>query len=179
MTIGKKSIAVTTGFLVLCLTVQAKAQGNSQGAPNSGSSLEQGQNKTRAGPQAKPRPKTPRKSKKAALTSRELLQILSGNSLAGNGKIKDPKPPFDWIAHYRADGTLTMKLKPAWGSLILVGRWWMKSGGLTCRIFTKPQKKPEGCWRFFREGDFYRFVPASGQAVEGRAVRLQGNALKK
>lgn len=174
MKLRKTLQMMAVGLFAAGLALPASAQ-------NSGGSAEPGQpSKPKIANESRsPKPPGSADPLKTALTSKQLLILLSGNSLAGNGKIKDPKTPYDWVAHYKADGILTMKLKPAWGGLILVGRWWMKPGGLTCRIFTKPQKKPEGCWRFFREGDFYRFVPASGQSVEGRAVSLKGNAITK
>ena len=114
---------------------------------------------------------------KPALTTPELKQLLSGNSLAGNGRVRDPAQPYDWIAYYAADGRLTLKLKPEWGGGITKGRWWMDRDGQQCRQFETGHKK-KGCWRFYREGKFLRFIPSSGTAVEGRAVLLPGNALK-
>ncbi len=112
-----------------------------------------------------------------ALSGAETEKLLTGNSLAGNGKIKDPSEPFDWVAHYAADGTLRLRLKPEWGGKVMTGRWWMNDAGQQCRKFDSGHQK-EGCWKFFREGPFLRFVPTSGTAVEGRAVRIEGNALQ-
>ena len=102
--------------------------------------------------------------------------LLSGNSLAGNGNLKDPTKPYDWIAHYASDGTIRLRLKPKWGGGISEGRWWLLDDGQQCRQFETGHKK-EGCWRFYSEGEFVRFVPSSGTAVEGRAVKLPGNAV--
>lgn len=106
----------------------------------------------------------------------DLKALLSGNSLAGNGKVKDPQAPYDWVAHYAADGTLRLKLKPEWGGTLSTGRWWMNEDGHQCRKFDTGHKK-EGCWRFVREGKFVRFLPVSGVAVEGRAIVMEGDAL--
>ena len=114
--------------------------------------------------------------KQHALTSAELKHLLTGNSLAGNGQVNDPAEPYDWIAHYGADGKLQIRLKPEWGGSISKGRWWLTDDGQQCRKFETGHKK-EGCWRFYKEGKFLRFVPSSGTAVEGRAVALPGNAL--
>lgn len=108
------------------------------------------------------------------LTTAELKELLSGNSLAGNGKVNDPKEPYDWIAHYGADGTIRLKLKPEWGGTLTRGRWWLTDDGKQCRQFETGHGK-EGCWRFVREDKFVRFLPASGVAVEGRAVMLKGD----
>ena len=115
-----------------------------------------------------------------ALTTAELKSLLSGNSLGGNGKIKDPAKPYDWIAHYGSDGVITLKLKPAWGGGISKGRWWLLDDGQQCRKFETGHGK-EGCWRFYREGgspQFLRFVPSSGVAYEGRAVMIKGDAVE-
>jgi len=114
--------------------------------------------------------------KQQALTTTELKRLLSGNSLAGNGRVNDPAEPYDWIAFYGRDGTLQIRLKPEWGGLISKGRWWLTDDGQQCRQFETGHKK-EGCWRFYKEGKFLRFVPSSGTAVEGRAAVLPGNAL--
>ena len=110
------------------------------------------------------------------LSGEELKALLTGNSLAGNGRVKDPQEPYDWIAYYDPDGTTRLRLKPEWGGLISKGRWWLTDDGQQCRKFETGHKK-EGCWRFYREGKFVRFVPSSGVAVEGRAVMISGNAL--
>ncbi|MFT5508844.1 MAG: hypothetical protein ACI89J_001921 [Hyphomicrobiaceae bacterium] len=111
------------------------------------------------------------------LSTAELKALLSGNSLAGNGKIKDPAVPYDWVAHYAADGVLRLKLKPEWGGKLIRGKWWLTQDGQQCRKFETGHAK-EGCWRFVREGKFVRFLPASGVAVEGRAVRLKGDQIE-
>ncbi|MCH9806988.1 MAG: hypothetical protein K0U74_04585 [Alphaproteobacteria bacterium] len=110
------------------------------------------------------------------LSKPELRELLTGNSLAGNGRDKTPAEPYDWIAHYGGDGRIVMRLKPEWGGFIYKGRWWMTDDGEFCRFFENKQKK-EGCWWMHREGDFLRFVPSSGVAVEGRAVMLPGDAV--
>lgn len=110
------------------------------------------------------------------LSSKDAAALLSGNSLAGNGKANIPKLPYDWIAHYQSDGTIRMRLKPAWGGLLLKGKWWMEDDGKTCRQFETGNKLP-GCWRIYREGKFIRLFPASGKAVEGRAAVLPGDEL--
>lgn len=107
----------------------------------------------------------------------EVKTLLTGNSLAGNGKDKDPAKPYDWMAYYAENGTLTLRLKPEWGGLVMKGKWWFNEAGHHCRQFEIGQKK-QGCWRFQREGKFVRFVPTSGIAVEGRAIMIKGNALK-
>jgi len=112
-----------------------------------------------------------------AMSGAEVKALLSGNSLAGNGKLKDPAVPYDWIAYYGADGSLRLRLKPEWGGTISNGRWWMNDDGHQCRQFETGHKKV-GCWRFQREGTFVRFVPVSGTAVEGRAQMIKGNALQ-
>lgn len=106
----------------------------------------------------------------------ELEALLTGNSLAGNGRVNQPSKPYDWIAHYGSDGRIAMRLKPAWGGSIFFGRWWMTDDGEFCRFFENKQKK-EGCWLMYREGDFLRFIPSSGTAVEGRAVMIPGDAV--
>ncbi len=111
------------------------------------------------------------------LTAAELKALLSGNSLAGNGKVKEPAAPYDWVAHYGADGTIRLKLKPEWGGTLTRGRWWLTDDGQQCRKFETGHGK-EGCWRFIREGKFVRFLPSSGVAVEGRAVMLKGDQVK-
>lgn len=114
------------------------------------------------------------KDAKEAMSSAELKALLTGNSLAGNGKDKIPAEPYDWIAFYGADGVLEMRLKPAWGGKRFVGRWWMTNDGQFCRNFGKT-KKQEGCWRMYREPRSLRFVPTRGKAVEGNAIMLSGN----
>lgn len=112
-----------------------------------------------------------------AIAPEDLKTLLTGNSLAGNGKVKDPQAPYDWVAHYAADGTLRLKLKPEWGGTLMIGRWWINDDGHQCRQFTSGHKK-EGCWRYVRDGRFVRFLPVSGVAVEGRAVVIEGDAVK-
>ncbi|MEQ8823067.1 MAG: hypothetical protein RIC14_01695 [Filomicrobium sp.] len=111
-----------------------------------------------------------------SLSKSELEKLLTGNSLAGNGKVKQPAEPYDWISHYGADGTIRLELKPEWGGLISKGRWWLTDEGWQCRKFETGHGK-EGCWRFVREGDYVRFLPVSGVAVEGRAVVLEGDRI--
>lgn len=114
------------------------------------------------------------KDKKQSLSTAELKTLLTGNSLAGNGKDNIPAEPYDWIAFYGGDGVLEMRLKPAWGGKKYVGRWWLMDDGQFCRNFGKT-KKQEGCWRMYREARSLRFVPSSGKAVEGNAIMLPGN----
>lgn len=111
------------------------------------------------------------------LSTAELRTLLTGNSLAGNGKIKEPAEPYDWVAHYGEDGVIRLKLKPEWGGNLIKGKWWLTEDGLQCRKFESGHGK-EGCWRFIREGKFVRFLPVSGVAVEGRAVTLPGDRIK-
>jgi len=111
------------------------------------------------------------------LSKTELNSVLSGNTLAGNGKGKVPAEPYDWIAYYDPDGTMTMRLKPAWGGIEFVGRWWLTEDNQWCRKFKNRQKK-EGCWHMYREPKSLRFVPSSGVAVEGNAVMLTGDQLQ-
>jgi hypothetical protein len=106
-----------------------------------------------------------------------LKALLAGNSLAGNGKIKDPVLPYDWVAHYGADGVLRLKLKPEWGGKLIRGKWWLTDDGKQCRKFESGHGK-EGCWHFVREDKIVRFLPVSGVAAEGRAVRLKGDQIK-
>ncbi len=108
------------------------------------------------------------------LTTAQLKVLLSGNSLAGNGKVNDPVEPYDWVAHYGVDGTIRLKVKPEWGGTLTRGRWWLTDDGQQCRQFETGHGK-KGCWRFVREGKFVRFLPTSGVAVEGRAVMLEGD----
>ena len=75
------------------------------------------------------------------LTTAELKELLSGNSLAGNGKIKDPAEPYDWVAHYDADGTIHLRLKPEWGGTLMRGRWWLTDDGQQCRKFETGHSK--------------------------------------
>lgn len=114
--------------------------------------------------------------KRKSLSKSELGKLLTGNSLAGNGKVNQPAEPYDWISHYGADGTIRLELKPEWGGTISKGRWWLTDEGWQCRKFVTGHGK-EGCWRFVREGDFVRFLPISGVAVEGRAVVLDGDRI--
>jgi len=113
------------------------------------------------------------------LTALELKTLLSGNSMAGNGKKNTPAAPYDWIAFYATDGTITMRLKPEWGGVSDSGRWWITEKGELCRKFHKMASGKEGCWLFFREGEFFRFVPSQGIAVEGRTAIINGNLLLK
>ena len=110
------------------------------------------------------------------MSAAEVKTLLTGNSLAGNGKVKDPAEPYDWVAHYAENGSLRLCLKPEWGGGVMKGRWWLNEIGHLCREFETGHGK-EGCWRFVREGEFVRFIPVSGVAVEGRAVMIKGNAL--
>ncbi len=112
------------------------------------------------------------------LTTAELKALLTGNSLAGNGKVNDPAEPYDWVAHYAADGTVRMKLKPEWGGTLMTGRWWLTDDGQQCREFETGHGK-EGCWHFMREGKYVRFLPSRGVAVEGRAVMLKGDQIER
>ena len=105
-----------------------------------------------------------------------LKTLLTGNSLAGNGKDKIPAEPYDWIAFYGRDGMLEMRLKPAWGGKKFVGRWWLMEDGQICRNFGTTRQQ-EGCWRMYREAHTLRFVPSRGKAVEGNAIMLPGNQL--
>jgi hypothetical protein len=116
---------------------------------------------------------------KTPLTAVELETLLSGNSTAGNGRNNDPADPDDWIAYYETEGTIHMRLKPEWGGATDTGKWWISDKGELCRQFRKMAGGKEGCWLFYREGKFYRFVPSKGLAVEGRTVVLQGNQLKE
>lgn len=115
---------------------------------------------------------------KIPLTASELKVLLTGNSMAGNGAIKEPAEPYDWIAFYAADGTLTIRLKPEWGGATDTGKWWITEKGEQCRQFTKMGSGKLGCWLFYREDEFYRFVPAQGKVVEGRTAIVKGNLLK-
>jgi len=115
---------------------------------------------------------------KSPLTASELKSLLSGNSMAGNGKVNPPADPYDWIAFYATDGTITMRLKPEWGGISDSGQWWITEKGELCRQFTKMASGKEGCWLFYREGEFYRFIPSQGVAVEGRTVIINGNFLQ-
>lgn len=108
------------------------------------------------------------------LTSRELQQLLSGNTLAGNGKVADPQKPYDWAAYYDTNGKLTLRHKPGSNGLIMRGQWWLTEDGQQCRKFESGHAQ-EGCWHFFRNGKFLRFVPTRGVAVEGRAIMLKEN----
>jgi len=115
---------------------------------------------------------------KPPLTASELKSLLNGNSMAGNGKVNPPAAPYDWIAFYATDGTITMRLKPEWGGASDSGRWWITEKGELCRQFHKMASGKEGCWLFYREGEFYRFIPSQGVAVEGRTVIINGNFLQ-
>lgn len=117
------------------------------------------------------------KSPPKPLSTAQLKSLLSGNSLAGNGKVKQPAEPYDWIAHFGDDGILRLRLKPEWGDLKMKGDWWLTEDGQQCRKFLTGHKK-EGCWHFVREGKFLRFIPSGGTAVEGRAILIPGDALK-
>ncbi len=118
------------------------------------------------------------KDKKEPMSSAALRTLLTGNSLAGNGKDNIPAEPYDWIAFHGADGVLEMRLKPAWGGTKFVGRWWLTDDGQFCRNFGKT-KKQEGCWRMYREPRSLRFVPSSGKAAEGNAIMLPGNQVAR
>ena len=112
------------------------------------------------------------------LNSQDLQTLISGNSMVGNGNINAPAKPYDWIAYYAPDGSITMRLKPEWGGTIGTGKWWITEKGELCRKFKKMASGKEGCWHLHPEGDFYRFVPSSGVAVEGRTAIIQGNHLE-
>lgn len=111
------------------------------------------------------------------LKAAELHALLIGNSMAGNGKANEPAEPFDWIAYYAADGKMSMRLKPEWGGATDIGQWWITKSNELCRKFTKMGSGKIGCWLFYREGEFYRFIPSQGSAVEGLATVIQGNLL--
>lgn len=115
---------------------------------------------------------------KPPLTALELKSLLSGNSMAGNGKENEPAEPYDWITFYDVDGTLTIRLKPEWGGAIDTGTWRITEKGEMCRQFQKMGAGKEGCWLFYRENEFYRFIPSQGAAFEGRAAVIEGNLLK-
>ena len=116
-------------------------------------------------------------SEQTPLTAPELKSLLTGNSMAGNGKVNTPSAPYDWIAFYRTDGITTIRLKPEWGGATDSGKWWITDKGELCRQFKKMASSKEGCWLFYREGTFFRFVPSQGVAVEGRAAIIKGNFL--
>lgn len=109
------------------------------------------------------------------LSAIALKSLLNGNSMAGNGKQNDPTAPYDWVAFYAMDGTITMRLKPEWGGATDSGKWWITEKGELCRQFKTMASGKEGCWLFYKEGEFYRFVPAQGVAVEGRTIVIHGN----
>ncbi len=113
------------------------------------------------------------------LSAGELKTLLDGNSMVGNGKTRDPGEPYDWAAFYDTSGEITMKLKPEWGGIMDTGKWWITDKGELCRQFKKMASGKEGCWLFYKEGAFYRFVPSSGLAVEGRTAILKGNYIEK
>ena len=69
-----------------------------------------------------------------SLTASELKSLLSGNSMAGNGKLKEPAEPYDWITYYDADGTISIRLKPEWGGATDTGTWWITEKGEVCRL---------------------------------------------
>ncbi len=112
------------------------------------------------------------------LGAEELKALISGNSMAGNGKAAEPKEPYDWKAYYAADGTMVMRLKPAWGGLEDAGKWWVTDKGELCRQFKQMAFGKEGCWLFYKEGAFYRFKRSSGTAIDGLSVILPGNILE-
>ena len=114
-----------------------------------------------------------------ALTTTELKTLLNGNSMAGNGKTRLPAAPYDWIAYYGEDGIMTIRLKPEWGGGVDTGKWWISENGELCRQFSKMASGKKGCWLFYHEGDFYRFIPSSGLAVEGLATVIKGNLLER
>lgn len=116
-------------------------------------------------------------SEPAPLNAAELESLLSGNSMAGNGRHREPAEPYDWMAYYETDGTIHMRLKPEWGGATDTGKWWITGKGELCRKFRKMAGGKQGCWLFYREGKFFRFVPSRGQAVEGRAAIIAGNLL--
>lgn len=118
------------------------------------------------------------KDKKEPMSAAELKTLLTGNSLAGNGKDNIPAEPYDWIAFYGADGVLEMRLKPTWGGKKYLGRWWLMDDGQFCRNFGKIRKQ-EGCWRMYREPRSLRFEPSRGKAVEGNAIMLPGNQVAR
>ena len=112
------------------------------------------------------------------LTASELSALLSGNSMAGNGKENIPADPYDWIAFYDANGTISMRLKPEWGGATDSGKWWITDSGELCRQFKKMASGKEGCWLVHREGEFIRFIPSQGTAFEGRAAIIEGNFIE-
>lgn len=117
-------------------------------------------------------------SLQAPLNVEELQALIGGNSMAGNGKTNAPAEPYDWIAYYASDGSITMRLKPEWGGIVGSGKWWITEKGELCRKFKKMASGKEGCWYLYADDDFYRFVPSSGVAVEGRTTIIQGNHLE-
>ena len=118
-------------------------------------------------------------SEKSPIAATELKSLMSGNSMAGNGKVKEPADPYDWIVFYDSDGTFTMRLKLAWGGGISTGEWWVSDKGELCNKFLTPPPGKESCWLMYREDAFYRFVPTTDKAVEGRAAIVTGNLLEK
>lgn len=112
------------------------------------------------------------------LSASELKSLLAGNSMAGNGKVNDPAVPYDWIAFYAIDGTMTIQLKPEWGGSTDTGKWWITEKGELCRLFLKMGSGKEGCWLFYQEDEFFRFIPSQGSAYEGRTVIIKGNLIK-
>jgi hypothetical protein len=118
-------------------------------------------------------------AEKLPLTASELRSLLSGNSMAGNGKLNKPAEPYDWITFYDVDGTISIRLKPEWGGASDAGKWWITEKGELCRQFLKMGSGKEGCWLFYREEDFYRFIPAQGVAVKGLGAIIDGNLLKQ
>ncbi len=117
-------------------------------------------------------------SEKPPLTASELKSLVNGNSMAGNGKANEPAEPYDWITFYDADGTISIRLKPEWGGASDTGKWWITEKGELCRQFLKMGSGKEGCWLFYQEDEFYRFIPSQGVAFEGRAVIIGGDLLK-
>lgn len=113
-----------------------------------------------------------------SLSASVLKSLLVGNSMAGNGKVKDPTAPYDWISFYAADNTLTIRLKPEWGGTTDTGKWWITEKGELCRQFLKMGSGKKGCWLFYQEDEFFRFIPSQGATFEGRAAIIKGNLLK-
>lgn len=114
----------------------------------------------------------------APLSGAQVKAVLSGNSMAGNGKGAEPSQPYDWQVHYATDGTMMIRLKPAWGGAEDVGKWWVSSQGELCRQFKQMAFGKKGCWLVSRQGEFLRLTPASGVAVNSLGIVLPGNILQ-
>jgi len=112
------------------------------------------------------------------LKGADIQALVSGNSMAGNGKNAAPHEPYDWQAFYGADGTMIMRLKPEWGGIEDSGKWWVSDKGELCRQFKQMAFGKTGCWHLFKEDKFIRLTPSSGVAVDGLAIVLPGNILE-